>query len=141
MVVGARSWPRHHRCEWAGRNGSVRVAIITAKIIPFNSAIHSVIGGKMQIRTVKRTDLGTLGDEGPRTIAGAIMQTGPSMYMPAKTHVHFGQHFEPNRLAVPRAIRPNRGRRFNVNTSTFSFSARATTMTGSQNESPPIAIQ
>jgi len=42
----------------------ITVAINTEKIIPFNNAIHKVIGGNRQMRTSKAFPAGTFGEDG-----------------------------------------------------------------------------
>ena len=47
------------------------------------------------------------------------METGPRMYIPAKTHSHLGQCFVDIQLAAPTKIKPAKGTTFNKTIFTF----------------------
>ena len=118
------------------------MAINTEKIIPFNSASHRVIGGSKQKKSSQIFSPGTFGEDGVwRNSDGASMETGPRMYIPAKIHPHSGGCLVPIQLATPSNVTPASGTAFKIHRFTFSWRAMETATAGSQNESPPRAIQ
>jgi hypothetical protein len=94
----------------------------TAKIVPLSVANQRVVGGKKQEaisnRSARARTLaeGRLGGEGCWLISnpGPGMQTGPRIYIPAKTHPHLGRCFVAVQLATPKNVTPARGITVNV---------------------------
>jgi hypothetical protein len=93
----------------------------TEKNIPFRSENHRVVGGNRQSRTTNKIPPESAGEEdGILTNAdGAIMETGPRIYIPAKTHLHFGRCLATIQVATPSKAKPANGRTFGTNQLAF----------------------
>ena len=91
------------------------MAISTEKSIPFSSENHRVLSGNRQSRTSIKIPPELAGEDGILANAnGASMETGPRIYMPAKTHPHLGMCLFPNQFATPSKNTLAKGTRFNV---------------------------
>lgn len=143
-VLELQAFPWWSRRPRSAENAANRIVVATNtdRSIPFNSANHRVIGGNKQKRSSQRFSPGTLGEDmAERKADGASMETGPRMYIPARIHPHSGGFLVTTQLATHSKVTPASGVAFKIHRFTSSWRATNTTTDGSQNESPPIAIQ
>jgi hypothetical protein len=92
------------------------VAISTEKIIPFNSENHKVVGGNKHNKiNIQFPPELTGEDEVLANADGAIMQTGPKIYIPANTHPHLGICLVSIQAATPSKAKPAKANAFDKN--------------------------
>jgi hypothetical protein len=109
--------------RYAARKGSVTVATSTEKIIPFKSENHRVVGGNRQSKTTIKFPPDSVGEDRilANTLAndlananGPSMETGPRIYIPAKTHPHLGMFLVNIQVVAPSTATLARGITFSV---------------------------
>jgi hypothetical protein len=114
----------------------------TERIIPFRVAIHKVIGGRRQNMTSHNQSPRRLVKGEKLANADATnIAVGPKMYTPARTQPHFGIFLTVTQVIRPRRAVPIKADKFSATALTFHRYIAESNTTGSQNASPPTAIQ